>query len=254
MSHRVHIDNSVKLIGKLLFGINKGPEVLNAVRPTGQPLVDDWDCLKNMVYCLYNNLEQTTAQPSIISNYVLIQYKCCISEVILCIQQVRSFEARCGSLSQYGMKHMRSFANLCNAGISKEQMAEASAQACVSVPSGPWSSLHKGFTAWWFGSMFLPPLFISSMFKWVGQRQVICKYIYMPSCKGKKKRHIVEICNRSTALVMVLKNHVFIRKKALWYWQKNQQNLKCNLICDCLCIFIFILWEKFHMNSKTQPP
>ncbi|KAG7029275.1 hypothetical protein SDJN02_07613 [Cucurbita argyrosperma subsp. argyrosperma] len=108
MSHRVHIDNSVKLIGKLLFGIEKGPEVLNAIRPAGRPLVDDWDCLKNMV---------------------------------------RSFEARCGSLSQYGMKHMRSFANLCNAGISKEQMAEASAQACVSVPSGPWSSLHKGFTA-----------------------------------------------------------------------------------------------------------
>ncbi|CAK9312472.1 unnamed protein product [Citrullus colocynthis] len=108
MSHRVHIDNSVKLIGKLLFGIEKGPEVLDAIRPAGQPLVDDWDCLKNMV---------------------------------------RSFEARCGSLSQYGMKHMRSFANLCNAGISKEKMAEASAQACVSVPPGPWSSLHKGFTA-----------------------------------------------------------------------------------------------------------
>ncbi|XP_022131350.1 vacuolar-processing enzyme-like [Momordica charantia] len=108
MSHRVHIDNSVKLIGKLLFGIEEGPKVLNGVRPTGQPLVDNWDCLKTMV---------------------------------------RTFETHCGSLSQYGMKHMRSFANLCNAGIRTEQMAEASAQACVSVPSGPWSSLHKGFTA-----------------------------------------------------------------------------------------------------------
>lgn len=49
MSHRVHIDNSVKLIGKLLFGIEKGPEVLDAIRPAGRPLVDDWDCLKNMV-------------------------------------------------------------------------------------------------------------------------------------------------------------------------------------------------------------
>lgn len=54
MSHRVHIDNSVKLIGKLLFGIEKGSEVLDAIRPTGQPLVDDWDCLKNMVQCRYN--------------------------------------------------------------------------------------------------------------------------------------------------------------------------------------------------------
>ena len=49
MSHRMHIDNSVKMVGKLLFGIDKGPEVLNAVRPAGQPLVDDWDCLKTLV-------------------------------------------------------------------------------------------------------------------------------------------------------------------------------------------------------------
>ncbi|KAB2627773.1 vacuolar-processing enzyme-like [Pyrus ussuriensis x Pyrus communis] len=108
MSHRMHIDETMKLIGKLLFGIEKGPEVLNAVRPAGQPLVDDWDCLKTMV---------------------------------------RSFETHCGSLSQYGMKHMRSLANICNAGMTKEQMAEASAQACVSAPSGRWSSLHMGFSA-----------------------------------------------------------------------------------------------------------
>ncbi|XP_030948088.1 vacuolar-processing enzyme-like [Quercus lobata] len=108
MSHRMHIDNSVKLIGKLLFGIEKGPEVLNTVRPVGQPLVEDWDCLKTLV---------------------------------------RTFETHCGSISQYGMKHMRSFANICNAGIKKDQMAEVSAQACVSIPSGPWSSLHKGFSA-----------------------------------------------------------------------------------------------------------
>ncbi|KAF5939995.1 hypothetical protein HYC85_021162 [Camellia sinensis] len=97
MSHRMHIDNSMKMVGKLLFGIEKGPEVLNTVRPSGQPLVDDWDCLK--------------------------------------------------TLSQYGMKHMRSVANICNAGIQKEQMAEASAQACITIPSGHWSSLHKGFSA-----------------------------------------------------------------------------------------------------------
>ncbi|KAI5586291.1 hypothetical protein POPTR_006G232900v4 [Populus trichocarpa] len=108
MSHRMHIDHSIKLIGKLLFGIEKASEVLNTVRPAGQPLVDDWVCLKTLV---------------------------------------RTFETHCGSISQYGMKHMRSLANLCNAGIVKEQMAEASAQACVSFPSGSWSSLHKGFSA-----------------------------------------------------------------------------------------------------------
>lgn len=61
--------------------------------------------------------------------------------------QVRSFETYCGSLSQYGMKHMRSLANICNAGMTKEQMADASAQACSSVPSSRWSSLHRGFSA-----------------------------------------------------------------------------------------------------------
>ncbi|XP_022750111.1 vacuolar-processing enzyme-like [Durio zibethinus] len=108
MSHRMHVDHSMKLIGKLLFGIERGPEVLNTVRPAGQPLVDDWKCLKKMV---------------------------------------RTFETHCGSLAQYGMKHMRSLANVCNAGIQTEQMAEASAQACVSIPSGHWSSIQKGFSA-----------------------------------------------------------------------------------------------------------
>ncbi|KAL2544965.1 Vacuolar-proCES [Forsythia ovata] len=108
MAHRTHIDSSIKLVGKLLFGIEKGPEVLKNIRPTGQPLVDDWDCLKSLV---------------------------------------RTFETHCGSLSQYGMKHMRSIANICNAGIKQEQMAEASAQACVSFPSSSWSSLHMGFSA-----------------------------------------------------------------------------------------------------------
>jgi legumain len=108
MSHRKHIDNSVKLIGKLLFGIEKGTELFNTVRPAGSPLVDNWDCLKTMV---------------------------------------KTFETHCGSLSQYGMKHMRSFANICNAGIPNEQMAEASAQTCASIPANPWSSLQGGFSA-----------------------------------------------------------------------------------------------------------
>ncbi|WJX09607.1 legumain [Trifolium repens] len=108
MSHRMHVDNSVELIGKLLFGIEKSPTLLNVVRPSGSPLVDNWDCLKTMV---------------------------------------RTFETHCGSLSQYGMKHMRSFANICNAGIPNEQMVEASAQACASIPANPWSSLQGGFSA-----------------------------------------------------------------------------------------------------------
>ncbi|CAH9074320.1 unnamed protein product [Cuscuta europaea] len=108
ISHRMHLDNNIVLIGKLLFGIERGPKVLNKIRDPGLPLVDDWSCLKSFV---------------------------------------RTFEQHCGSLSQYGMKHMRSVANICNAGVRKEEMAEASAQACPTFPSNTWSSLHRGFSA-----------------------------------------------------------------------------------------------------------
>ncbi|ONM41372.1 senescence enhanced2b [Zea mays] len=108
MAHRSHVDSSVELIGSLLFGSEDGPRVLKAVRAAGEPLVDDWSCLKSTV---------------------------------------RTFEAQCGSLAQYGMKHMRSFANICNAGILPEAVSKVAAQACTSIPSNPWSSIHKGFSA-----------------------------------------------------------------------------------------------------------
>lgn len=49
MEHRLHVDNSIQLVGKLLFGAAEGLEILEAVRPAGQPLVDDWSCLKSTV-------------------------------------------------------------------------------------------------------------------------------------------------------------------------------------------------------------
>ncbi|VAI32873.1 unnamed protein product [Triticum turgidum subsp. durum] len=87
---------SVELIGGLLFGSEEGAKVLGAVRPAGQPVVDDWDCLKSVV---------------------------------------RTFQQRCGPLTQYGMKHMRSLANLCNAGVREEAMDKAASQACAANPS-----------------------------------------------------------------------------------------------------------------------
>jgi hypothetical protein len=47
--HRKHLDSSVDFIAKLLFGFENGPSMLEAPRSSGQPLVDDWDCLKRMV-------------------------------------------------------------------------------------------------------------------------------------------------------------------------------------------------------------
>lgn len=54
ISHRLHVDNSIEFIGKLLFSSKQGSEVLKTVRPAGQPLVDDWSCLKSMVSILIN--------------------------------------------------------------------------------------------------------------------------------------------------------------------------------------------------------
>ncbi|VAI18126.1 unnamed protein product [Triticum turgidum subsp. durum] len=96
MARRSRVDSSVELIGGLLFGSEEGAKVLDAVRPAGQPVVDDWDCLKSVV---------------------------------------RTFQERCGPLTQYGMKHMRSLANLCNAGVREEAMDKTAAQACAANPS-----------------------------------------------------------------------------------------------------------------------
>ncbi|KAK9198461.1 hypothetical protein WN944_013645 [Citrus x changshan-huyou] len=91
MRHRKHLDASIDMIGVILFGPDKGSRILNSVRARGLPLVDDWQCLKSMV---------------------------------------RVFETHCGLLTQYGMKHMRAFANICNSGVSQALMEETSEAAC----------------------------------------------------------------------------------------------------------------------------
>ncbi|KAL5216444.1 hypothetical protein ABZP36_007845 [Zizania latifolia] len=108
MVHRKHLDSSIDFIGKLVFGFENGPSILDAARTSDQPLVDNWDCLKRMV---------------------------------------RIFESQCGSLTQYGMKHMRAFANICNSGVSEAKMMEASINACSSYDSARWSPLILGHSA-----------------------------------------------------------------------------------------------------------
>ncbi|GAQ89237.1 vacuolar-processing enzyme precursor [Klebsormidium nitens] len=91
-STRAHVDKSVTAIGMILFG---NQDEHTAVRPAGYPLVDDWDCLKDLV---------------------------------------RTYESRCGLLTEYGMKHMRSFANMCNAGFTNADVDAAAVQACAHTP------------------------------------------------------------------------------------------------------------------------
>ncbi|CAM0903615.1 unnamed protein product [Alopecurus aequalis] len=106
--HRKHLDSSIDFIGKVLFGYENGPSKIEAARSSGQPLVDDWDCLKRMV---------------------------------------RVFESHCGSLTQYGMKHTSAFANMCNNGVSVAEMKEASVSACEGYNSAKWSPLALGYSA-----------------------------------------------------------------------------------------------------------
>jgi hypothetical protein len=47
--------------------------------------------------------------------------------------KVRGFEEQCGLLRQYGMKHTRAFANMCNAGIGAEAMRKAASKACTTA-------------------------------------------------------------------------------------------------------------------------
>ncbi|MCD7453545.1 hypothetical protein HAX54_021280 [Datura stramonium] len=108
MLHRQHLDGSIDAIGVFLFGPTKGSSVLSSVRETGLPLVDDWECLKSTV---------------------------------------RLFEAHCGSLTQYGMKHMRAFANICNNGVSRDAMEEAFMAACNGHSTEEYSTINRGFSA-----------------------------------------------------------------------------------------------------------
>ncbi|KAI4327090.1 hypothetical protein L6164_019591 [Bauhinia variegata] len=108
VKHRNHLDGSVALIGTILYGPEKGSSVLNSVRAPGLPLVDDWACLKSMV---------------------------------------RVFESHCGSLTQYGMKHMRAFANICNAAISRTAKEEACVAACDGYDAGEWHASITGYSA-----------------------------------------------------------------------------------------------------------
>ncbi|PON87668.1 Peptidase C13, legumain [Trema orientale] len=92
ISRRSHIDYCIYKIGKLLFGSQENSsKVLNYVRPHGQPLVDDWDCFKI---------------------------------------HVKTYEKHCGRLSIYGMKYTRAIANMCNSGVTTDQLVAASVPTC----------------------------------------------------------------------------------------------------------------------------
>eukprot|EP00244_Chara_vulgaris_P008263 TRINITY_DN319_c0_g1_i4.p1 TRINITY_DN319_c0_g1~~TRINITY_DN319_c0_g1_i4.p1 ORF type:complete len:552 (+),score=109.54 TRINITY_DN319_c0_g1_i4:462-2117(+) len=99
-SHRSHVDRSVGLIGSLIFGAQNAENMLFARRPPGLPIVDDWDCLRTAA---------------------------------------RTFESFCGPLRQYGLKHMRAFANICNAHVSMKTLEDVASLACTGVDLHKWT-------------------------------------------------------------------------------------------------------------------
>nr|GEW24756.1 asparaginyl endopeptidase 1 [Tanacetum cinerariifolium] len=101
LTHRGHLDSSIDMIGVLLFGPQNDRSILHSARGSGQPLVDDWGCLKSTA---------------------------------------RLFEKHCGLLTQYGMKHMRAFANICNNMVEKSAIEEAFIATCSGKNIGPYVS------------------------------------------------------------------------------------------------------------------
>ncbi|KMT17972.1 hypothetical protein BVRB_2g033180 [Beta vulgaris subsp. vulgaris] len=91
ISHREQVDCTFEEIGKAVFGDDNGIQMIKTVRSAGQPVVDDWDCFKTLV---------------------------------------DTYKTHCGPLSTYGKKHMRAFANMCNAGVQQAQLAKVASQLC----------------------------------------------------------------------------------------------------------------------------
>ncbi|KAM0058407.1 putative legumain protein [Helianthus debilis subsp. tardiflorus] len=101
LTHRGHLDSSIDMIGVLLFGPQNGRSILHSARAPGLPLVDDWECFKSTA---------------------------------------RLFEKHCGLLTQYGMKHMRAFANICNSSVEKSKVEEVFIATCGGKNIGPYST------------------------------------------------------------------------------------------------------------------
>ncbi|CAN6586163.1 unnamed protein product [Malus baccata var. baccata] len=90
MYRRERIDHNINQIAQLVFRFDSSSKMKN-IRRNGQALVDDWNCFKTFV---------------------------------------KTYEKYCGALSNYGMQYTRIIANMCNYGVTMEQMTAASTKTC----------------------------------------------------------------------------------------------------------------------------
>ena len=76
-----------------------------------------------------------------------IQVRCSVSNPKISIQ-IRTFESHCGYLADYGMRHTRAFANICNAGVATNLFSEAAHEVCATNEiSRRLNPLELGFSA-----------------------------------------------------------------------------------------------------------
>lgn len=61
---------------------------------------------------------------------------------LLWFGQVAAYVEQCGALTQYGMRHTRLMANMCNAGLAPADMTRAAHQACGGVVLPLESAVH----------------------------------------------------------------------------------------------------------------
>lgn len=112
-------------------------------RPAGAAVVDDWDCLR-----VRGRVERVAMLAQGVAVWGLRADPCPTTPPThpltpplatpRAVQgMVAAWERACGPLDQYGMRHSRAFANLCNAGLRPAALGAAAAEQCRAVGAGP---------------------------------------------------------------------------------------------------------------------
>ena len=111
-------------------------------RADGTPLVDDWSCLRVgaraaaalpcPVCCWYDGA-QVPVRPLSIGRPSEASPRFAPPDRLLIVflqGMVAAWEGACGPLDQYGMRHTRAFANLCNTGLQPHTLGAMAAEGC----------------------------------------------------------------------------------------------------------------------------
>lgn len=105
------------------------------LRPEHAPLVDDWQCLR--VRRLWGGVGGEGVLWGLLNRCSVLPPRLLRTLAPLCSApahpqgMVGAWEAACGPMDQYAMRHTRAFANLCNAGVAPPALRAAAAGQCA---------------------------------------------------------------------------------------------------------------------------